>query len=109
MNGVTEKHSKDNLFHDYDVKPLVEKFEFAAGDYKRGQLLEKGEDGKLQACSAAEKLFGICTDDVVINTDITKATVYMAGCFNKNAIVDANSLDLSALQEAGRKYQIYFR
>lgn len=109
MNGVTEKHSKDNLFHDYDVKPVIEKFEFTTGEYKRGQLLEKHTDGKLQACSAAEKLFAICTDDIVINSDTTKGTAYMTGCFNKNAIVDTNSLDLKALQEAGRKYQIYFR
>ena len=109
MNGVTEKHLRDNLFHDYDVKPVIEKFEFTAGTYKRGQLLEKHTDGKLQACSVADKLFAICTDDVVIDSNVTSATAYMTGCFNKNSIIDENSLELKALQDAGRKYQIYFR
>lgn len=33
MNGIVEKHKMDNLFHDYDVKPIVETFEFTAGTY----------------------------------------------------------------------------
>ena len=109
MNGMIEKHKMDNLFHDYDVKPIIETFEFTAGTYKRGQLLEKHTDGKLQACSTADKLFAICTDDVVIDTATTKSTAYLTGCFNKNAIVDSNSLAIKDLIENGRKYQIYFR
>ena len=109
MNGLTEKHKRDNLFHDYDVKPVIETFEFTAGTYERGQLLEKHTDGKLQACSSAEKLFAICTDDIVIDSNVKKATAYLTGCFNKNAIVDKNSLTIKDLQENGRKYQIYFR
>lgn len=109
MNGVVEKHKRDNLIHDYDVKPIVEKFEFTEGTYKRGQLLEKHTDGKLQACTSADKLFAICTDDIVINSTTTKATAYLTGCFNKNAIVDSNSLQIKDLNENGRKYQIYFR
>lgn len=109
MNGVTEKHKRDNLFHDYDVKPVIETFEFTAGTYERGQLLEKHTDGKLQACTSADKLFAVCTDDIVIDSSVTKATAYLTGCFNKNAIVDKNSLAIKDLQENGRKYQIYFR
>ena len=108
MNEVVEKHIKDNLFHDYDVIPVVEKYEFTTGTYKRGQLLEKHSDGKLKACTVAANLFAVCTDDVVIDTKTTKATVYLTGCFNKNAI-DISSLTLKDLQEAGRKFQIYFR
>lgn len=109
MNGVTEKHLRDNLFHDYEVTPIVEKWEFTAGTYKRGQLLEKHTDGKLQACTTADKLFAICTDDVVINSEVTKATAYMTGCFNASAIVDTNTLQMKDLKEHGRKYQIYFK
>ena len=109
MNGITEKHMRDNLFHDYEITPIVETWEFTAGTYKRGQLLEKHTDGKLQACSAAENLFAICTDDIVIDSEVTKTTAYMTGCFNKNAIVDTNSLAIKDLKENGRKYQIYFK
>ena len=69
-----------------------------AGEIKRGSVLAKGEDGALSLYSGGEGAtpYGILCDDVTVGDEDTVVEVYLAGCFNKNALIAADGYELTA-------------
>ncbi len=91
----------DNLLASTDVKTIVESVIIAsgAGELKRGTAIGLNASGKGQVVGtegATLTAHGILCDDVDATSSDAVAEVYVAGAFNKNAVVEASGKELTA-------------
>ena len=102
LNAPIGSMEYENLFADLDPPQKV-----ASGTivkqasevtFKRGTILGKDADGKLNMLGVAEGLTADCVlcDDTIIGTDADVVVpVYVIGCFNQNALIMADSYTLT--------------
>ena len=93
----------DNLFADVNPAPVVGAFTLTADtdmDLKRGTLFSI--DGGLYGGSEADEAYtpaGVLCEDVHVDANETvTVAVYKCGCFNANALIVAEGVDLAALE-----------
>ena len=98
----------DNLIANLNVKQIIHSatIKSGAGELARGTLLGLGADGKAVKFGTAEGLtaFGILCDAVDAKSADAVAEVFVAGVFNKNALVLEGELsadDIQALRNGG--------
>ncbi len=98
----------DNLIANLNVKQITQSvtIKSGAGELERGTLLGLGSDGKAVKFGTAEGLtaFGILCDAVDATSADAVAEVYVAGVFNKNALILEGELaaaDILALRNGG--------
>ena len=89
----------DGLITDVIPSAVIGAGTIAGGDsdteLKRGTLLSKGEDGKLQLMKEGGNADSILCDDVTVKagTEIT-VPVYISGCFDPNKITVAEGYNI---------------
>lgn len=92
----------DNLVANLNVKQITESvtIKSGAGALERGTLLGLGADGKAVKFGTAEGLtaFGILCDAVDAKSADAVAEVYVAGVFNKKALILEGELEASDVQ-----------
>lgn len=89
----------DNLIASVDVKTITQSVTIASGSgvLKRGAVINMNAAGKGQPVgTASTTAHGILYDDVDATSADVVAEVYIAGAFNKNAVVEASGKDLTA-------------
>lgn len=82
----------DKLIANVDVKQVVQSISIPSGTLKRGTVVDA--TGKPLADSLTPH--GILCDDVDASAGAVVAEVYVAGCFNKNALIVADGYTLTA-------------
>ena len=82
VNGV----AADYLLGGGGVPVLTQNVKVAAGDYKRGQVLENNA-GIFQKITTTGKPAGIVVSDTTATTDHNVLTVYISGRFNREVLV----------------------
>jgi hypothetical protein len=82
----------NNLIANVDVKQVVQSISIPSGILKRGTVV----DATGKALTTDLVPHGILCDDVDASTGAVVAEVYVAGCFNKNALIVADGYTLSA-------------
>lgn len=82
----------DNLIANVDVKQVVRSISIPSGSLKRGTVVDA--TGKPMASGLTP--YGILCDDVDASAGAVVAEVYVAGCFNKNALITAGEYALTA-------------
>lgn len=80
-NGV----AADYLLGGGEIATLTQNVKVAAGDYKRGQVLEN-QAGTFQKITSG-KPAGIVVSDTTTTTEHNVVTVYISGRFNREALV----------------------
>ena len=98
----------DNLVANLNVKQITQSvtIKSGAGVLERGTLLGVGSDGKAVKFGSTTGLtaYGILCDAVDATSADAVAEVYVAGVFNKNALILTGSLtaaDITALRNGG--------
>ena len=98
----------DNLIANLNVKQITQSvtIKSGAGKLERKTLLGLGADGKAVMFGSAEGLtaYGILCDDVDATNADAVAEVYIAGVFNKNALIldgELSAEDIQALRNGG--------
>lgn len=89
----------DNLIASTDVKIITQSVTIASGEgkLKRGAAISLNASGKGQIVgTASTTAYGILSDDVDATSADAVAEVYVAGAFNKNAVVEASGKTLTA-------------
>lgn len=89
----------DNLIASADVKTITQSITIAsgAGKLKRGAAISLNSAGKGQIVgTASTTAFGILCDDIDATSADAVAEVYVAGAFNKSAVVAASGKALTA-------------
>jgi hypothetical protein len=88
----------DNLIASINVGQIVVSGTIAAGagEVKRGTVMSKGDDGKLSVMKDGATPFGILTDTVKVGDTDEVVEVYIAGSFNKNALIVGEGYALTA-------------
>lgn len=84
--------TQDNLVANVDVKQVVQTVTIASGSMKRGTVVDAS--GKILNTGLTP--FGILCDDVDASTGAVVAEVYVAGAFNKKALIVAGGYNLTA-------------
>ena len=84
--------SHDNLIANLNVKQVVQSITVASGTLKRGTVVDA--TGKPLTTDLIPH--GILCDDVDASAGAVVAEVYVAGCFNKNALIVADGYTLTA-------------
>ena len=84
--------TQDNLVANVDVKQVVQSISIPSGILKRGSVVDAS--GKIM--NTGLTAYGILCDDVDASAGAVVAEVYVAGCFNKNALAVADGYTLSA-------------
>lgn len=84
--------SHDNLIANVGVKQVVQAISIPSGALKRGTVVDAS--GKPLASGLTP--FGILCDDVDASAGAVVAEVYVAGCFNKGALLTAGGYTLTA-------------
>ena len=84
--------TQDNLIANVDVKQIVQSISIPSGVLKRGTVVDS--TGKVVTTNLTP--FGILCDDVDASAGAVVAEVYVAGAFNKNALIVADGYTLSA-------------
>ena len=92
----------DNLIADVSVKQVVQAISIPSGTLKRGTVVDAS--GKPMASSLTP--FGILCDDVDASAGAVVAEVYVAGSFNKGALLTNSGYtltanDIKALRDGG--------
>ncbi len=82
----------DNLIANVDVKQVVQSISIPSGTLKRGTVV----DATGKAMTTGLTPYGILCDDVDASAGAVVAEVYVAGCFNKNALITAGEYALTA-------------
>ena len=83
---------QDNLIANVDIKQVVQSISIPSGVLKRGTVVDA--TGKPLAASLTPH--GILCDDVDASAGAVVAEVYVAGCFNKNALIVADGYTMTA-------------
>ena len=83
---------QDNLIASVDVKQVVQSISIPSGVLKRGTVV----DATGKALTTGLVPHGILCDDVDASTGAVVAEVYVAGAFNKNALITAGDYALTA-------------
>lgn len=98
----------DNLIANLNVKQITQSVtvKSGAGELERGTLLGLGSDGKAVKFGTAEGLtaYGILCDAVDATGADAVAEAYIAGVFNKSALVlegELSATDIQALRNGG--------
>ena len=96
----------DNLVANLTVKQIVQSATIKSGEgvLERGTVLGIGSDGKCTKFASGETAFGILCDAVDATSADAVAEVYVAGVFNKNALIldgELAAADISALRNGG--------
>lgn len=91
-NGKIGELTPDNLFASVDVKQIVQTVTIPSGTMKRGTVVDAS--GKI--LNTGLTAYGILCDDVDASTGPVVAEIYVAGAFNKNALIVADGYELSA-------------
>lgn len=91
-NGKIGEQTPDNLIANVDIKQVVRSISIPSGTLKRGTVV----DATGKAMNTGMTPFGILCDDVDASTGAVVAEVYVAGCFNKNALITADGYALTA-------------
>ena len=98
----------DNLVANLNVKQITHSvtIKSGAGELSRGTLLGLGADGKAAKFGSAEGLsaYGILCDAVDATSADAVAEVYVAGVFNKNALIlegELSAEDIATLRNGG--------
>ncbi len=93
----------DNLVANLNVKQITQSvtIKSGAGELARGTLLGLGSDGKAVKFGSTTGLtaYGILCDAVDASGADAVAEVYVAGVFNKNALVLEGELTADAIKE----------
>lgn len=84
--------TRDNLVANLDVKQIVQTVSIPSGTLKRGSVVDAS--GKILNTGLTP--FGILCDDVDASAGAVVAEVYVAGAFNKGALVVASGYTLTA-------------
>lgn len=84
--------SQDNLIANVDVKQVVQSISIPSGNLKRGTVV----DATGKALTTGLVPYGILCDDVDASAGAVVAEVYVAGAFNKNALIVAGDYTLTA-------------
>lgn len=84
--------TRDNLVANLDVKQIVQTVSIPSGTLKRGSVVDA--TGKILNTGLTP--FGILCDDVDASAGAVVAEVYVAGAFNKGALVVASGYTLTA-------------
>lgn len=82
----------DNLVASVDVKQIVHSISIPSGSLKRGAIV----DATGKALNTGLTPYGILCDDVDASAGAVVAEVYVAGAFNKNALIVADGYALTA-------------
>ena len=82
----------DNLVANVDVKQVVQTVSIPSGTLKRGTVVDVS--GKIM--NTGLTAYGILCDDVDASAGAVVAEVYVAGAFNKGALIVADGYTLSA-------------
>ncbi|MCM1299279.1 MAG: head decoration protein [Firmicutes bacterium] len=70
-----------------------------AGTLKRGAVLARDEDGKLDIIGKGGKAYGILTDTIEVGDEDKPVTVYISGKFNRNKISVAEGYEMTIEDE----------
>ena len=94
--------TQDNLIANLNVKQVVQSISIPSGTLKRGTIV----DATGKAMTTGLTPHGILCDDVDASAGAVVAEVYVAGCFNKNALITAGGYaltaeDIKALRDGG--------
>lgn len=94
--------TQDNLIANLNVKQVVQSISIPSGALKRGTIV----DATGKAMTTGLIPHGILCDDVDASAGAVVAEVYVAGCFNKNALITAGGYaltaeDIKALRDGG--------
>ena len=84
--------TQDNLVANVDVKQVVQTISIPSGTLKRGTVVDVS--GKIM--NTGLTAYGILCDDVDASAGAVVSEVYVAGAFNKNALIVASGYTLSA-------------
>ena len=84
--------TQDNLIANVDIKQVVRSISIPSGTLKRGTVV----DASGEALTTDLTPYGILCDDVDASAGATVAEVYVAGAFNKNALITAGGYSLTA-------------
>ncbi len=84
--------TQDNLIANVDVKQVVQSISIPSGTLKRGTVVDVS--GKV--LNTGLTAYGILCDDVDASAGAVVAEIYVAGAFNKNALIVADGYTLSA-------------
>lgn len=84
--------AQDNLVANVDVKQIVHSVSIPSGVLKRGTVVDA--TGKILNTGITP--YGILCDDVDASAGATVAEVYVAGAFNKGALIVADGYTLTA-------------
>ena len=84
--------TQDNLIANVDVKQVVQTISVPSGTLKRGTVVDVS--GKIM--NTGLTAYGILCDDVDASAGAVVAEVYVAGAFNKGALIVASGYTLSA-------------
>jgi hypothetical protein len=84
--------TQDNLIANLDVKQVVQSISIPSGTLKRGTVV----DATGKALTTGLVPHCILCDDVDASAGAVVAEVYVAGCFNKNALITAGDYALTA-------------
>lgn len=84
--------TQDNLIANVDVKQVVQSISIPSGTLKRGTVV----DATGKALTTDLVPHGILCDDVDASAGAVVAEVYVAGAFNKNALITAGGYTLTA-------------
>lgn len=82
----------DNLIASVHIKQVVQSISIPSGVLKRGTVV----DATGKALTTGLIPHGILCDDVDASAGAVVAEVYVAGCFNKNALIAAGDYTLTA-------------
>ena len=83
-----------------------------AGALKRGTILAKGTDGKLDILGNDEsaEAYGILTDDVEASESDLPVDIYISGMFNANTLIVKDGYEIKESdKDTLRKYGIEYR
>jgi len=83
-----------------------------AGALKRGTILAKGADGKLDILGNDEtaEAYGILTDDTPESAEDLPVEIYISGMFNLNKLIAKEGYDITEKdKDALRKYGIEYK
>lgn len=84
--------TQDNLIANLNVKQVVQSISIPSGALKRGTIV----DATGKAMTTGLIPHGILCDDVDASAGAVVAEVYVAGCFNKNALITEGDYALTA-------------
>lgn len=92
----------DNLIANVDIKQVVRSISIPSGVLKRGTIV----DASGKALTTGLTAYGILCDDVDASAGAAVAEVYVAGAFNKNALIcdtdyEITDEDIKALRDGG--------